>query len=129
MSVAKPGDRMSVKGPDGAVIGEATVCSIDQDGTIECEIQIDPPVPEWLKEDVNHLSIDPTAPPLGLFPVVVTQTRERVVWVRAVAEDHATDIVAEDPAEYFSGERSSPQNGPVYDVRSIPPEQVLPSLD
>lgn len=123
-----PGDRMPVKGPDGGVIGEATVWSIDQDGNVECEIRIDPPVPAWLKEDVSHVSLRCGAQSNPLFPVVVTQTRERVVWVRACAEDHATDIVAEDPAGYFSGDRSSPQNGPVYDVRSIPPEQVLPSL-
>lgn len=127
MTQIKVYQRMPVKGPSGAVIGEATAWSIDQDGNVDCEIRLDPPVPDWLRADVNHLSIDPTKPSDPIFPVVITQTTERVVWVRAVAEDEATDIVAEHMREHFESDRSSPQNGPYYSVRAIPPEMVLPS--
>lgn len=62
-----------------------------------------------------------------LTPVVITQTIERVVWVRACAEDHATDQVAEKAAEYFESERSAPHRGPLYDVRTVPSSMVSPS--
>lgn len=121
------GQRVPVKGPDGRQIGEAVVQSIRQDGSVDCEIQIDPPVPEWLKEDVNHISIasEPSDP---LFPVVITKTVERVIWVRACAEDHATDLVVEQVAKHFESHRSSPYRDPVYDVRATKTWLVPPTL-
>lgn len=61
-----------------------------------------------------------------LTPVVITQTIERVVWVRACAKDHAIDIVSEDPKAHFA--KGSRHNDETFQVRATTPEMVLPSL-
>lgn len=64
--------------------------------------------------------------PDQLFPVVITKTVERVVWVRACAEDHATDLVSEDAKRFFK--EGNRYRDAYYDVRSTTPEMVPPSL-
>lgn len=60
-----------------------------------------------------------------LFPVVITQTIERVVWVRASAEDHAADLVSEEVERHF--EEGGRYRDAYYDVRSTTPEMVPPA--
>lgn len=128
MSELRIFQKLPVWGPDGEQIGEATVTRISSDGRVEARVDVDRPVPEWLEADVNLVSIAQNEPSDPLFPVVITQVIERVVWVRACAADHATDIVAEDAAERFASDRSSPYQGPFYDVRVTTPEMVPPTL-
>lgn len=105
----------------GKQIGHAHV-NVMSSGDVECEIKLDSPMPDLY--DAGPFSIDTSRLSDPLFPVVITQTTERVVWVRACADDEATDIVAENAAEHFTGERSSEYHEPVYDVRVVKDHQV-----
>jgi hypothetical protein len=75
---------------------------------------------------LKMLEIPPSNGEDPLFPVVITKTVERVVWVRACAEDHATDIVSENAEAHFR--RGSRYADKLFQVRSTTPEMVPPSM-
>lgn len=64
--------------------------------------------------------------PDNLYPVVIAQTVERVVWIRACAPDRATELVAPDAAGFFA--KGHPYREVAYDVRTAAYHLVPSSL-